>query len=279
MTEQYAEVNGIKICYEIAGEGDPVILIHGFGASKEVWIAQFGPLSEHFKVIRFDNRGAGKSDRPNEPYTMKMYADDIAGLMDFLKIEKANIIGWSLGGMIAQHFALNHQDRVKKLVLINTLPRWPADKSGLEMYKQSQIDGYHAKLKDPEGTFWERAKMGFSRKFLKGMKENPKKKFFGLWTPEELIKQSITNPSTPQDIINMTNALADHDVLDRLHEIKCETLVLCADKDRQTPKLENVKIHERIPNSKLIIIEGAGHESPKERAPEVNKHIIEFLKN
>ena len=277
MTELYADVNKIKICYEISGEGEPVILIHGFGVKNKVWIGQFGPLSEKFKVIRFDNRGAGKSDRPNEPYTMDMFADDINGLMDFLNIDKAHIVGWSLGGMIVQTFVLKYQNRVNKLVLINTLPNWPADKSGLEMYKNGQIEGYHAKLKDPTKKFFESASMGFSRKFRKMMEEDPKKKFHGLFSAEDLINESIIDPSTPQDIINQVNALGNYNVLDKLHNIDVETLIICASNDRQTPKSRNELIHEKIQNSKLVVIEKAGHDSPKERVPEVNKHIIDFL--
>lgn len=277
MTE-FAEVNGTKICYEIKGEGEPLILIHGFGVTKEVWIGQFEPLSQYFKVIRFDNRGAGESDRPDQPYTMEIFADDIAGLMDFLNIEKAHILGWSLGGMIAQMFIVRHPTRINKAVLINTLPSWPADKSGLEMYKNSQIESYNAKLKDPENIFYEKAKMGFSRKFLKEMKEDPKKKFHGLFSAEDLIEQSITNPSRPPDIINQTNALGNYNLLERLKEVKSETLIICAEKDRQTPKLMNEKIHKQIPNSKLIVLEGVGHDSPKEKAPIINEHIIKFLK-
>ena len=93
MTESFAKVNGIKICYEIKGEGDPVVLVHGITAKKEDWICQFSPLSNKFKVIRFDNRGAGKSDRPNKPYTMESYANDLNALLDALSIKKANIIG------------------------------------------------------------------------------------------------------------------------------------------------------------------------------------------
>ena len=117
---EYIEVNGIKICYEVQGVGDPVVLVHGFGAKKETWLGQFGPLSEKFKVIRFDNRGAGKSDRPNEPFTMDMFVEDIKGLMDALAIDKAHIIGWSLGGMIVQHFLLKYPERVDKAVLLLT---------------------------------------------------------------------------------------------------------------------------------------------------------------
>jgi len=275
--EKFAEINGIKICYEVKGEGEPLILVHGFGADKEVWIAQFEPLAKHFKVIRFDNRGAGKSDRPDEPYTMEMFADDTAGLMDHLEIDKAHVLGWSLGGMIVQTFAIKYPERLKKLILINTLPQWPGDKSGLEMYKNSQIDKYHKMLEDPKASFFEGAKMGFDRKFRKKMEENPKKEFYGLFSAEDLIEISKTNPSRPQDIKNQAHALGTYDVYDDLPQIKAETLILTAEKDRQTPKIMNEKIHHQIPNSRLIVIENAGHEAPKEKAPEVNQHIIDFL--
>jgi len=279
MTELYADVNSIKLCYEIKGNGEPLVLIHGFGVNKQVWIGQFQPLSKHFMVTRFDNRGAGKSDRPNQPYTMEMFADDIRGLLDYLKIAKAHVIGWSLGGMIVQTFVLNYPERVNKMVLINTLPSWPADKSGLEMYKNSQIEAFNARLENPEKVFFDRASMGYSRQFIKMMKEDPKKKIHGLFSVEDLIKESTINPSRPQDIINQVNALGSFDVLNRLHEIENQTLIICAEKDRQTPKAMNEKIHDRIPNSKLVVLEGVGHDSPKESAPEVDKKIIEFLKS
>lgn len=278
MTEFFAEVNSIKICYEIQGEGYPVVLIHGFGVKKEQWFGQFDSLSEHFKVIRLDNRGAGKSDRPNEMYTMALFAEDVKGLLDYLRIEKSHIIGWSVGGMIAQHFAIKFPNSVEKLILINTISAWPADKSGLELYKNGQIARYNSRLEDPEKTFFEAAKMGYSRPFIKLMKAEPNKKFHGLFSAEDRIKDSTINPATPQDITNQAHALGNHNVTDKLHLIKAETLIMCADKDRQMPKAVNLKIHEGISNSKFVVIEGVSHESPIEKAPEINKIIIDFLK-
>lgn len=279
MSELFAEVNGIKICYEVKGEEEPVFLIHGFGAKKESWIAQFGPLSEHFKVIRFDNRGSGKSDRPNQPYSMELFADDINGLMEYLKINKAHIFGVSVGGMIAQHFAVKYPNRVNKLILMNTTPKWPENKSGLEVYKQSKITSYEKRLKDPVKSFFESTPMSYTLKFRKEMKENPKKKFHGLFSAEDLIREDTINPATPQDIVNQAHALGTHNIIERLIEIKSETSIMCASNDRQMPKSVNLQIHERIPNSKFIVIEKAGHGSNKEKAPEVNKHIINFLKS
>ena len=108
MKEAFAIVNRINICYEINGDGDPVLLVHGFGAKKESWIAQNDSFAKHFKVIRFDNRGAGKSDRPDGPYSMEVFADDMNALLDFLEIKKTHIIGWSLGGMIVQNMVLKY---------------------------------------------------------------------------------------------------------------------------------------------------------------------------
>ncbi len=120
--------------------------------------------------------------------------------------------------------------------------------------------------------------MGFSRQFIKLMKEDPTKKFHGLFSAEDLIKESTNTPATPQEIKNQVHALGRHNVTDKLNLIKSNTLVICADKDRQMPKAVNFKLHERISNSKFVVIEGAGHESPIEKAPEINKIIIDFLK-
>ncbi|TKJ25025.1 MAG: hypothetical protein CEE42_08845 [Promethearchaeota archaeon Loki_b31] len=280
MTEEYADLKGVKICYEIRGDGDPLILIHGFGTTKNDWkLAQVDTLSEKFKIIIFDNRGAGKSDHPNEPYLMEIFADDTNALMEYLKIEKAHILGSSLGGMIAQTFAINYPNRINKLILINTTPSFPSNPSGIEMYKRNKITKYNAILKDPEKAFWEYGISGFSRNFKKMLQENPKKKFHGLFSAEDMMKEMINDPSTPQDSENQTNALMHYNVLNKLHTIKSESLIITATHDRTLPKMLSEKIHEKIPNSKLIVIEKAGHGSPLEKAPEINQYIIDFLKN
>jgi pimeloyl-ACP methyl ester carboxylesterase len=278
MTEQYANVNGVKLCYEILGEGYPLFLIHGFGAKKEIWIAQTPVLSKHFKVIILDNRGAGKSERPDTEYTMEIFADDINALMQHLGIDKANIAGWSLGGMIVQNFILKYPERVNKLILINTNHGFP-DESGPEVYKNMRLDEIKMKKEDPVKAWFAGARSGFYIKFRKELEADPSKRWYGLWSVEELIEMSNIDPSTEKDVNLQAGALKTHHTFERLHTIKSPTLLLTASNDKQTPKSSMEEINEKIPNSTLIVIDKAGHQSPIEKAPEVNQHIIDFLKD
>ena len=278
MTEQYAHVNGVKLCYEVSGEGYPLFLIHGFGAKKESWIAQIPVLSKHFKVITVDNRGAGKSGRPDSEYTMEIFADDINSLMEHLGIEKANVAGWSLGGMIVQNFVLKYPDRVNKLILINTNHGFP-DESGPEVYKNMRLDEIKMKKEDPVKAWWSGARTGFYIKFRKQLEADPSKKWYGLWSAEELIEMSTIDAPTEKDIKLQAGALKTHNTFERLSTIISPTLILAASHDRLMSKSTMEQIHEKIPNSTLVFIEKAGHNSPMEKAPEVNQKIIDFLKD
>ncbi len=278
MSESFAIINGTKICYDIHGEGEPLSLIHGFTSKKETFVAQVPELSKYFKVIRLDNRGSGKSERPNEPYRMDMFVDDVRGVMDYLQIEKANILGFSLGGMIAQSFALKYPKRLKKLILLNTMSRIHVKEEALEGYIQSRINNYEEKLTDPEKAFFNSAPLAYSYSFINELKADLKKKFHNAFSVEDLINESLIDPATPQDIRNQAKSFLQFDVFDQLKTIKTPTLIICGRFDKQTPKKLSVKMHEQISNSKLVVIKG-GHSSNKERAPEVNQQIIDFLKD
>ena len=278
MTEQYANVNGVKLCYDISGEGFPLFLIHGFGAKKESWIAQIPVLSKHYKVISVDNRGAGKSERPNAEYTMEVFADDINALMEHLGIEKANIAGWSLGGMIVQNFVLKYPERVNKLILINTNYGFP-DEGGPEVYKNMRLEEIKMKKEDPVKAWWSGTRTGYYIKFRKALEADPSKKWYGLWSAEDLIEMSTIDAPTEEDVNFQAGALKTHDTFERLSTIKNPTLLLTASHDRLTPKSSMEEIHGKIPNSTFVVIDKAGHSSPLEKAPEVNQKIIDFLKN
>ncbi|MFX1324988.1 MAG: alpha/beta fold hydrolase [Promethearchaeota archaeon] len=278
MTEAFADVNGITVCYTIQGEGFPIIFLHGFGSKKESFMAQIPELSGYFKVITVDMRGAGKSSRPNYHYSMDMYADDVKGLMDYLKISIAHIVGFSFGGMIAQKFVLKYPSYVAKLILINTsgLMKVPKEYDP-EPYIQFRIKGLELSKRDPAKAFWQSTQLGFPQEFREEMMANPKKKFYGLWSAEDLIDYFTTDPPTPQDIRNIADSFKTLNFSDRLHEIKNDTLLLTASDDILVPKERMFAMQKILSNSKIKVIEKAGHESPKSNAPEINKAIIEFL--
>ena len=279
MSEKFADVNGIKICYKIYGKENsyPLICIHGFGSKKETWIAQIEEFSKYFKVVIFDLRGAGKSSRPeNPPYTMELFADDLRGLMDFLTLQKAHIVGRSMGGMIAQNFVLKYPEKVDKLILINTTAGIRNEES-IEIFKRTQFERLNLIKKDPEKAFWRDTRLGFYIKFRKHMEADPTKKFYGIWSAKDLIKYIQKNPSTPQDIENQAHAIKTHNTFERLNQIKAKTLLLSASHDKLIPKFFMQQMHEIIPNSIFKVIDKAGHESHYSRAPEINNMIIDFL--
>ena len=274
----FAIVNGVKLSYRIYGSGFPVILIHGYGAKKEIWKPQIKDLSKQFKVIVFDLRGTGESDRPNLNYTMKMLAEDVNGLTDYLQIEKAHIIGRSFGGMIAQNFTLLFPQKVEKLVLIAT-NSGRADTEWVEIPKNGRLEEVETLKHDPLKAFKRKSKWVFHIKFRKEMEANPTKKFYDIFSMEDLIRESTVNPSRPQDIINQAEAMRTHYTLEKLGEINSKTLLIAASHDRQTPVSVMIEMKNRIPYSELKIINEAGHFMTLSRASEVNKIILDFLES
>src|SRR3990172_6307927 len=118
----YTLVNGIEIYYEVHGSGEPLLLIMGLGANAGSWVMQVPELSMEYKIIAFDNRGSGRSGKPNEAYSIAQMADDAAALLDDLAIDSAHVFGMSMGGMIAQDLVLRHPERVTSLILGGTMP-------------------------------------------------------------------------------------------------------------------------------------------------------------
>ncbi|MBN1800452.1 MAG: alpha/beta hydrolase [Candidatus Lokiarchaeota archaeon] len=270
------ELEGIELCCEVSGQGKPLVLVHGFGSKKEVFIGQFKVFSEKYKVIRFDNRGSGKSTRPDYNYSMDMYVEDLKQLLDRLEIKKAHILGYSLGGMIVQNFAIKYPERLDKLILINTVPKVEFPEEQLQDYIKGKIANYELKSKDPVSAFYEGAEGGYTPEFINYMKQNPKTLIHDLFTAEDLIRDATELPTRPQDYYNQAPTLLQHDVLDNLAQIQNETLIICASKDPITPKEQCKIIHEKINKSKFVEIDGM-HSTPKEKAPEINKIVLEFL--
>ena len=252
----FATVNGITIHYEVQGRGVPLVLISGFGGGMESWVFQVPLLRTHFQLIRFENRGIGKTDSPPGPYTMTSLADDVIGLLDHLGIECANILGISMGGMVAQEIAINHPARVLKLVLASTYA-CQDDHSGLTSEYEAAV------LRS--GRVTEKGLYSFAF-------NNPWLRF--------LIRKFASKPTERESKVGcegQESAIMKHNTLDRLHVIEAPTLVMVGTKDRLIRPSSSDVIASSIPHAKLVRIEGGSHALNVEKRKEFNSAVLSFL--
>lgn len=213
----------------------------------------------------FDNRGAGRSDKPDIPYSIKMFADDTVSLMDTLGIERAHIFGVSMGGLIAQEIAISYPERVEKLILGCTA-------CGASRQVPPSTNVLKILTITPSGELRE-----FARKYVasllfteKTIKDQPD-------LIDIFVNSYVIAPIPEFAYKRQLEAVLRHDTCNRLHKIKAQTLILHGDKDILVPP-ENAKIlAELIPNSKLIIFENTGHAFIAEAIENVLKAILEFL--
>lgn len=258
-----APIRDIVTYYEEAGSGDPVVLIMGLGGDMQAWALQVPELAKHFRVIAFDNRGAGRSSAPDKPYSIAGMAEDVAALMDHLGIPKAHILGFSMGGYIAQELALKYPDRVNKLILLATAPA--IDGYGRNVVR-SWIDIRRSNL-SREQIVRHTATWLYSPELL-----DDEERF------ERAILNSVNNPWAQVDhaFIRQANAVLAFDAADRLANLKHETLVVYGADDILVPPRNSKKLAELIPNSKLLELPG-GHVGVIENAAAYNEAFLEFL--
>jgi len=263
-----AKVGDINIYYEIHGKGEPLVLIYGYAGDSGLWFRQLPVLSKKYRVIAFDNRGVGRSDKPDIPYTMAMMAGDIAGLLDTVGIDAAHIFGISMGGMIAQHFALDYPQRVISLILgctfcggVHSIQPKPESVAAL-------FDFERLKKMTPEEVVRQLIPFLFSQEFIE---KNP-----GI--VEQRVAKSLEYPLLLHGFTRQAEVIAGHDTYELLPRIKSPTLVVAGDNDRLIP-VENSRIlASRIPEAELVILKGPGHEFFIEDADEANRIVLDFLR-
>lgn len=255
--------DGIKIRYEIRGQGDPLALIMGFSANGRLWGEPFlSGIEKRFQTVVIDNRGTGESDKPDQPLTLLDIADDVAAVLDHAKIARAHIYGISMGGMVAQEFALNHPARVRGLVLGCTT-------CGMKHGTPPNPDEVAKLMPRPGLSAEEQARLAFSaacgRAFL-----NSK---HGQEVISQAIKEQSQYPITPQHTyIRQMEAVQGFDTFDKLGQIKASTMVIHGYDDTLVPYTNAEILHKAIPGSKLHILKGIGHIFPWE-APEESVRI------
>jgi pimeloyl-ACP methyl ester carboxylesterase len=254
-------LNDINISYQVEGQGEPLVMIMGFTAGRIGWMPQIRFFKKYYRVITFDNRGAGKSDKPPGPYSTRMMADDTVKLMDLLGIEKAHIMGLSMGGMIAQELAINYPQRVMKLVLACTYARQD-ETSGdtLEQAKFLQLT--------PEKKVSAMIGLAFNKPLYRFT--------FGLLAR---VQTRFREASGRVGIEEQSEACLKHNTLERLSSITAPTLVIVGTGDRIIKPVSSEVIAGKIPNAKLVKVEGASHYFSFEMKNVFNWEVFNFLKS
>jgi len=277
------KVNDIQTYYEVKGEGFPLVMIQGMNGNLVMWDPRLVEgLSKHFKLVLFDNRGAGRTEISEREYTIRLFADDTVGLMNALGIPKAQVLGISMGGAVAQELAINYPEKVEKLILCSTLSQYHGtqeERRMSEVMTQAFFSGKKEELikmtlSSPLASNYPRDFLrdfpmivyGLTSKFIK---ENPD-------LARHLLQVFSIYPISPKALMNRYDAMARFNSQTRLKHIKAPTLVLHGRKDTTVDPKKGSILAKAIPNAKLVFFEKSNHLLAEEME-EVLKVIKQFL--
>jgi pimeloyl-ACP methyl ester carboxylesterase len=255
-----AQVDGYSIAYREAGQGDAVVLLHGFLCDSRCWRRQLSGLSNRFRVVAWDAPGAGSSSDPPETFTTTDYVRCLAGFLDALGIGRAHVVGLSWGGILAQEFYRFHPKRLGCLVLADTYAGWKG--SLPEPVWRERLETC---LRDSTGPREALVAKLLPGMFTDGVSEDVR---------DEL--SAIMFEFHPVGFRVMSRSSAEMDTRDFLRSIGVPTLVLWGDDDRRSPMYVAEQLHGAIPAAELAIISSAGHVSNMEQPEAFNAHVRRF---
>ena len=259
-----AQTGDLSLYYEESGSGEPVILLPGLGANHMAWANQVGALSPHFRCIAVDNRDAGQSGCASGQYTIGDMSRDVVGLLDALRLPSAHVIGWSLGGAIAQELAIGWPERVRRLCLVATYHH--SDPRGRE---RQRAFAYLRRTLPPEVYFgvtypWSFTYRAYLRPgFIEGMRE-----------------RALSNPyqQSPEGYERQNEATIAHQAKGRLGKILAPTLLLVGAEDILTPPERfSQPMAEEIPDARLVVLPEVGHGLLWEQPEAVSNALLDFL--
>jgi pimeloyl-ACP methyl ester carboxylesterase len=253
----FAQANGTRLYYEVAGAGQPLVLIHGFSLDTRMWDGQFEAFARHYQVVRYDLRGFGQSAVPtDEPYS---HLNDLKALLQHLKFDPAHVAGFSLGGGIAIDFALTYPEATRSLITIDgTLGgyRWAKDWGGPRTTAQSAG--------------------------LEAARE--------VWLDDELFIPANELPPAAARLRQMVTAYSGWHWLNRdpgrgpetpaielLEQIRAPALALVGERDLPDFHVIANTLQSRIPSCRKAVVPGAGHMANMEAPEQVNQAILNFL--
>ena len=252
-------INGIELYYEITGEGEPLLLIHGHGSSCRDWELQVKYFSKYYRVITFDVRGCGQSSKPPGPYSMRLFAEDTAALLQKLDAYPAHVLGISMGGMIALELVLGFPKLVKSLIIVNSYPEMR-----IETWRE-RIQAWRRFLMVSLFGMRKTGEILSKVLFIKPEQEELRYLFVEHWAKND-----------PRAYRDSLKAIIGWDVSTRLGEIHCPVLVVASDED-YLPLEDKEAYTARMPNAKLVVIKDARHAVTAEKPAEFNAIVREYL--
>jgi 3-oxoadipate enol-lactonase len=256
--------DGTRLHYEVFGrrDGEPVLLIQGLGVDARGWMMQRRAIGARFRVVAFDNRGSGRSDKPDGPYSMLGLADDACRVLDAADFDSAHVMGASLGGVVSQHLAVLHPERVRSLVLACSGCRHQRWRRELfeEWIEAANERGMRALAQE-------------NARWLVGPRSL--RRFWPLF--DLLGPLAISAPR--HGFVAQIRAIldADDDLRESLREISVPTLVIVGSQDILTPVGDSEELVELIPGAELVVVRGAAHGFMVEAFRPFNEAVLEFL--
>ncbi|WP_201832651.1 3-oxoadipate enol-lactonase [Microvirga zambiensis] len=256
-----ADVNGISINYSTKGEaGDWVVLSHSLSGSLEAWAPQIEELSATFRVLVYDIRGHGQSDAPQGPYTMDLLADDLEALLDHLKIDRAHLVGLSLGGAIAQTLAVRRPGRLLSLTIADATSAYPPSTHAMWEGRINQVE--------TQGI----------QSIVGGTLDRWFTPAFRAHDPQTVdAVGNIIRATSPTGFIGAVGAIMGFDISSKLFGVQIPTLVLVGEEDKALPVEHSRFIADSIPGARLEIIPAAAHISNLEQPTDFSRRLINFL--
>ena len=261
ISEQSAVIGGHRLFYRTGGDGKPVVLIHGVGASSQIWMRNLAPLARNHRVYAPDLIGFGRSEKSKPPYTVADHVDCLYNLICHLQIEKTSLIGHSIGGLIAVDFCLAHPEMVDKLILVDSIALPNSKPSLIERMICLPVLGELV--------------VAFRSKLI--LKNFIAKKFYH--RPRSVTDEMLA-PMMQADraaILELTRTVPHTNRREAMKGIKIPTLILWGDQDQVIPRSHALLLQQLIPKSQHRIFKEAGHHPQIEAAEEFNQEVVRFL--
>jgi 3-oxoadipate enol-lactonase len=263
-TARMTRIGDLDLAYYVRGQGFPVLMIQGLGGRAADWGSVPAALATDFEVITVDNRGTGRSAKPDEPYTLEQMADEAVGVLDVLGHAQAHVVGLSMGGMIAQLVALRHPRRVTRLVLIATTPGGPHTTPPTD----AALAALMPDLTQPPAEIIRASVQAIT---APGFAD----------AHPDVVRQAVDTAlaaPTPQHVfLRQMQAIMSSDRYDRLAEISLPTLVIHGDVDPLVPHANGETLAGRIPGARLRTMRNCGHLVMWEQPTELSAALREFL--